>query len=146
MERIFLIDTENGNIPPIPNVGQPAGTKVKIDYIGPLAQQQRKFHKQIGIRQLVAELVPIAQAGRPDVLDKIDFDAYADEIGSANQAGHILFDQEYVDKIREARAQQQQQMQDRAMQQQEMIAAAEVSAKGAKAPESGSLSERMMQQ
>ena len=145
MERIFQMDSELGLIPPMPNIGQGA-IQVVIDYIGPLAQQQRKFHKQIGIRQLVAELIPIAQAGRPDVLDPIDFDAYDRELADANGANHILFDQEYVDQVRAARAQQQQDMLNRQMQQQEAIAAAEVSSKGGKAPEQGSLSERLINQ
>jgi len=108
IDRTFSIMNRNGLIPPPPRELQ--GMYLKVEYISVLAQAQ----KMVGTTSIERMLV-FAQsvaAAKPDVLDKIDFDEaidqYADMLGVP--PGVIVSDDQ-VAKIRQARAEQQAQMQ-----------------------------------
>lgn len=118
IKKTFALLLNKGKIPPPPpQIMQLAGrgAELKIEYLGPLAQSQQKFHTTKGIDQSLVALQPIAQYD-PQALDNIDWD----ELLRESMEGHglpqrAIRDREAVAKIREQRnlaAQQQQQMED----------------------------------
>jgi hypothetical protein len=116
--RAFGLLMRNGKIPPPPQ--EIASATINVRFVSPLARSQRMGEVN-AMRQLTNDVMMAAQAN-PEILDKIDFDKMIDE--SAWALGvpmKIVRDEKAVDKIRQARAeaqQQQQEAQQQAMQQQ----------------------------
>lgn len=111
--------------PPPPEIGKVDG-QIEVEYRGPLAQAQRRFHRTHGVRQSLAVLQPMMEMN-PEIADLIDWDGLARQnlIEEGMPAKHIK-DQHDVNHERKQRQQQQQQM----MQEQHQ---AEVGEKQAKA-------------
>ena len=121
VRRTFNILYRQGKIPNPPDVLQGSGAQIKIDFVGPLAQAQKKYHQAGGIAQSMALVSPVIQLF-PESRDYIDGDRLAVEILDANGFPQsALREDEEVKGIRDARAQMaaQQQQQAIAMQQQQ---------------------------
>jgi hypothetical protein len=111
--RSFSILWRQRKLPPPPSVLMGSGAKLKVDFLGPLAQAQKKYHESSGVAQGLQLLGGVAQIS-PPALDVVDFDRLI-KVGleSAGVSQLIIRDDEDVEKIRreramaEARAQQQ---------------------------------------
>lgn len=146
VRRSFNLLRRAGLLPPPPRAVMDAieqGEVLKIEFVGRLSQIQKRYYKTDGLSQVLG----FAGAMRdiyPDANDNIDFDeysrAYLENVGAP---ASVIKEKEDVTKIREARAQQQQEM----IAKQEQLATAERIAKNAdklgKKPEVGSPLEAM---
>jgi hypothetical protein len=96
-----------------------SGGRIEVDYLGPLAQAQKKFHVTQGATQSIQAIAPIMQMN-PNVADLINWDQLVMEMlrsyGMPQKAVNDLRD---VAKIRQQKAAQQQQMM--AMQQEQQL-------------------------
>ena len=135
IHNMFAIELAAHRLPEMPReIALPMGLSLEIEYTGPLAQKQRTYLRSQGVLEGSAAVFGLAQA-RPEVLDNFNWDYIATEAADANgmpQAAEI--DQKQVQKIRQARAQQQLAMQQAQLQ----LAAAKVMPGLNKAPEPGS--------
>jgi len=121
IDRIFNIMLSNGLLPPPPP--ELRGQELDIDYISTLAQAQKAA--ETGSIERMAGFVGNLAGAKPEVLDKLDFDAAVDEYGDAlGISPRIVLTSDQVNKARAARAQ--------AMQQQQMMAATQQAVQGAK--------------
>lgn len=125
IERTFEIMKRNNMLPPAPK--EISGMELKVQYISILAQAQR----MVGITaidQWVGGVLQLAQGTQdPSVLDILNKDEINEE--KADMLGvspKFINDEETMAKIREGRAQQQQQAQQMAALQQGAMAAKDV--------------------
>lgn len=114
IERVLAIGFRLNAFPPAPDIVQ--GRTMEVSYVSILAQAQ----KQSAITPIVdtvGQVIEMATATQlPEILDKIDFDEVVDQIGGLNGVPpSIIKSDDIVAKIREARAQQQQAMNQAAM-------------------------------
>jgi hypothetical protein len=112
IDRVLDIEFEAGRLPPIPPaLIMAGGAGLRLEYLGPLAQAQRRLFKTQGPLQALEAGLPLAQAD-PTVLDYVDlgkaFQIIMQELGMPEDA--MRSDQE-VARIRVTRVQQQQQLQ-----------------------------------
>jgi hypothetical protein len=115
IDRIFDIMLGNGLLPEPPQ--ELRGQVLDIDYISTLAQAQKAA--ETGSIERIAGFVGNLAGAKPEVLDKIDFDAAVDEYGEAlGISPRIVLSSDQVGQARAARAQAQQQQQATAMAQQ----------------------------
>lgn len=148
IDLMFYNAVTAGRVPPPPLAllqwmvvnGETAGN-IKVEYIGPLAQAQKRFHVTQGVIQGLNATLPYAQF-RPEILDLYDWDEVIRAIAEAQgMPARLVLDEKAVVSIRLAR---QKAMQEAAKQQQEM-AGAEAYNKMQKAPEAGSPVEKVVQ-
>jgi len=101
IKRTFAILARAGRLPEPPE--EMLQTKIKINFVSILHQAQQATGLG-AVRTLVQEIANLAQL-KPDVLDKIDLDAVADEIARITgvRPDTMVSDDE-VEEIREARA------------------------------------------
>ena len=107
IDNTFNRMVEAGLIPPAPEEMQ--GMELNVEFVSMLAQAQRAIGTN-SVDRYVNNLGMIAQM-KPDILDKFDSDAWAD--GYADMLGvdpKLVVAGETVAKIRQQRAQAQQQM------------------------------------
>ncbi|MCA8948924.1 MAG: phage head-tail adapter protein [Planctomycetes bacterium] len=105
VQHAYDVLERNGVLPEVPE--EIAGRDIQPEFISMLAQAQKAV-QLAPINQWVADMLALAQGGKPEVLDKLNVDAYADT--TADLTGvppHLLNDDDVVAQIREARAQQQ---------------------------------------
>lgn len=120
ISRSFNLLMKEGQLPPIPYTLQNRAGSMKVEFLGPLAQMQRKYHSMGGTLQALQVMGPIMQMF-PNSADFID----PDELMKTTMEGQglpqgVIREDDDVAKIRQERAlAQQQQM---AMQQQMMAA------------------------
>ena len=147
IDLMFYNGVKAGRIPPPPVAllqwmvanGETAGN-IKVEYIGPLAQAQKRFHVTQGVIQGLNSTLPYAQM-KPEILDLYDWDEVIRAIAEAQgMPARLVLDEKAVAAIRLAR---QQAMQQAAQQQQEM-AGADAYQKMQKAPEAGSPLEKVI--
>ncbi|MCU0521333.1 MAG: portal protein [Anaerolineae bacterium] len=137
--RTAAIAGRAGRLPPIPDVLREAKGSLDVEYLGPLAQAQRRLFKTqgiVGFMQTVAG-VPSQEA----ILDRANWDEIVEDLADAHGVPEkdVRTDQE-VEQIREQRAKVQQ-----AMQQAELAKSGAQAAAGmAKRPEAGSPLEQLM--
>lgn len=118
IEMVYHNGYEQGRMPPAPQELLQGESELQLDYIGPLAQAQKRYHQTQGLKLGLEDILPLAQY-EPGVLDNIDFDAVV-RVFSENDGmpAETIKDPKLRDKIRAARAQaQQQQMLQQNMQQ-----------------------------
>jgi len=130
-----------GKVPPPPRVLEKYGGKdiIKIDYLGPLAQAQKRLFRSQGITAGMQSIEPILQF-KPELADIIDWDKVIREMLEAQgMPQKVIRSPEDVKKIRFARAQ--------ALQQQQALEAMDKMASAAgkinKRTEEGSLLEKV---
>lgn len=134
LDRVYQIESSAGRIPPPPDILLLSGKRVQVEYMGPLAQAQRRLFKTQGIYQGIESLKPVAEV-RPDIWDKIDFDIVATEILEATgMPSKAIKDQNIVDAERNQREQKMMAQQ----QAESMLKAASQVPNLSKAPEGGS--------
>jgi hypothetical protein len=109
IDRVLDIEYESGRLPPIPPaLLMAAGAGLRIEYLGPLAQAQRRLFKTQGPLQALEAGLPLAQVD-PSVLDFVDlgkaFELIMRELGMPEDA---MRDEREVRSIRVARVQAQQ--------------------------------------
>jgi hypothetical protein len=121
IERVFAIADRQGRLPPAPPEAQ--GAPIKIEYVSILHQVQRMV--ALGQIDRAAQFIGGLAGLFPDVVDKFDADQAVDEYAEGlGLSPRIIRSKEDAGKIRQARAQAQQQQ--AAMQQ------AETAVQGAK--------------
>ena len=138
IDRVWQVENDNGRIPPPPPVLE--GQDLEVDYLGPLAQAQKKVFRIQGIMQGVEMLKPFAETF-PDVLDSIDPDVIAAEIldGTGFPAKAIR-SPDRVAKVRAERAKQAQEEKQAAL----AMQAAQQIPNVSKRPEDGSPAAALM--
>lgn len=109
INRVLSIGFRMGVFPPPPEEIQ--GMEMKVEYISILSQAQKQYIIT-PIMDTVNTVIGIANsAQKPEILDKIDWDETVDQISNNNGVPpSILNSDEKIMAIRQARAQQEQQM------------------------------------
>ena len=110
IDKTFAVATEAGRMPVPPDILWENGARVKIEYIGPLAQVlQRNFATQ-GIRRSLENVLPYIQLF-PGMVDLINEDELAKQMMiSSGMPEKVIRKDDEVAQIRQARAMQQQAM------------------------------------
>ena len=105
IDRVFEIEYRAGRLPRVPSVLQDyAGTGIRVDYVGPLAQAQRRLFRTQGVTRTIEILSGLLEF-KPELADNIDWDVVAREIMDSNNfPQQAIRDPELVARIREARA------------------------------------------
>lgn len=142
-DRVFAIAQKAGWLPPAPPaLMKYAGTELKIDYIGPLAQKQKQFINNQGLSQALGQVLPLAQFNQ-EILDLMNWDEVGEHILRSTGAPEtVIRSPEERQQIRGQRAQMQQAQ----MALQAGAAQADIMNKTSKAPEKGSGAAKMMEQ
>ena len=114
-DRVFFIEQRAGRIPQPPDilleyVEQQArggkGVKLEIDYLGPLAQAQKRLFRQQTLNAGVEYLTRMAQVA-PEILDRVNLDQAAVEgLDALSWPANCLNDDETVETIRKLRQQE----------------------------------------
>ena len=137
IDRVWQIEYDAGRIPPPPPVLE--GEDIEVDYLGPLAQAQKKVFRIQGIMQGAEMLKPFAETF-PDVLDVVDPDVVASEILDATGfPAKAIRPPDRVAKIRAERARQIQEEKQAAL----ALQAAQQMPNLSKRPEDGSPAEAL---
>jgi hypothetical protein len=141
IERVYTMELKAGRLPPVPDeLLQYGGAKIKIDYVGPLAQIQRRLLKTRGTTASL-EVLQLLFNNYPEARDKINPLVIVEEVSEAyGMTQKALRSDADVEKIREARAQMEEQMQQAAMQKE----AADAVPKISKKPEEGSILDQLL--
>ena len=138
---LYLTAHENGWLPDLPDVLRDKDLTVSIEFLGPLAQGQRRHYNTTGINASLQQLAGSAQMF-PEILDIIDPIAFGKmqlhAAGLHEKALRSDADIARIQKMRQEQAEQQAEMM--AMQQQ-----ASAYAQTQKAPEPGSAAEGMVE-
>lgn len=116
VKRIISILSTQNKLPMPPQSVLEANNFLKIDFVGPLAQAQKKYHSTGGAAQALQFIAPVQNLS-PASLDYVDFDVFVKEmLESQGMPQRIIRETEDVMKIRQQRAEQQAQMQQQQMQ------------------------------
>lgn len=119
IDSVFMKMVEQGNILPPPEELQ--GAELDVEFVSILAQAQRAVGVN-SVDRYTSSLGMIAQM-KPDVLDKLDVDRWADEYGDMLGVDpSLIVPSEEVALVRQQRAQQEAQMAQ--MQQMQQVASA----------------------
>jgi hypothetical protein len=115
IQRSFNILLKQRKIPPLPEVLMGSGAQMKVDFVGPLAQAQKKYHESGGIAQglaLAGGVIKIA----PQAGDVVDFDRLM-KVGleGAGMPQSVIREDDDVAKIRQARAEAEARVQQQAL-------------------------------
>lgn len=110
IDKTFAVASDAGRMPDVPEILWENGARVKIEYIGPLAQVlQRNFATQ-GIRRSLENVLPYIQIF-PGMTDLINEDELAKQMMiSSGMPEKVIRKDDEVAQIRQARAAQQQAM------------------------------------
>ena len=116
----FTLLMNAGKFPPVPRALMEEGATMKVEFVGPLAQAQQKYHAAGGINQALGVIGPIIQMD-PTSADNIDFNKLMKHaLRGQGMPEECIREEEDVEKIRQARAEQQAAM-IRQQQQQDML-------------------------
>lgn len=120
IKRSFNLLMQAGRLPQIPASLMNQAASMKIQFVGPLSQAQQKYHAAGGINQALSLIGPIAQLN-PEAMDNIDADLLMRRaMEGQGMPEEVLREEDDVQKLRQARAEQQAAMM-QAQQQQEMM-------------------------
>ncbi|MDR1588247.1 MAG: head-tail connector protein [Treponema sp.] len=115
LEDLFSIELLSGRIPRPPENLARQGRQLRLDMVSPLAQMQRRYLMLGSSQQAIAEIAALANI-QPQVLDNINFDQQvrniAEGYGLDKRVVHDLLD---VQRMRQARAQQEEALRQNAM-------------------------------
>jgi len=139
IQRSFNILAKAGELPPAPEALRGMGTSIKVDFMGPLAQAQKKYHTMGGIAQAMNLASPIIQLF-PNAGDFLD----GDELMKSAMEGqgmpaNIIREDNDVKKLRQARIEAEKEAQAQAQQQAMLQSVMQNAGNMSKAPEEGSL-------
>ena len=146
IERSFNLLYRQGKIPPVPDSIRGMGAQMKVDFVGPLSQAQRKYHTMGGTMQALQAAGPIMQMF-PNAGDYID----GDQLMKTAMEGqglpqNIIREESDVRTIREQRAQAQAQAQAQAAQMQQQQNVLQNMDKLGRAAEQGSVMDMLNKQ
>jgi hypothetical protein len=141
INTIFQIESRAGRLPPVPpELSQLAGMGIEVEYTGPLARKLKQYLSSQGLVDGTQIAAGIAQIN-PQTLDLYDWDYISKQTSKTNGMPEEAFlDPKIVMQVRQARAEQQQAMQQLQMEE----IAAKTNPALSKGPEPGSPAERMM--
>jgi len=115
IQRSFNILWRQRKLPSPPEALAGTGAQLKVDFIGPLAQAQKKFHESSGIGQGIGLIGAVAKMS-PEALDVIDFDqtlkSGLEGMGFPQSA---IREDKDIELLRQQRAQAQAEQQQQAM-------------------------------
>ncbi len=137
---VFAQAVRRGSIPPPPPALVMAAREGRLqaiepEYTGPLAQAQKRFHTNQGVRQALQSVLPLGQVFGASTFDRIDQDALVKHLlVTSGMPASILRDDREMRALAEARAKAQQQQQQIAIERE----AADQYQKLKDAPEEGS--------
>jgi hypothetical protein len=115
IKRSFNLLYRRRMIPPPPDALMGSGARLKVDFTGPLAQAQKKYHEAGGIAQGL-QLAAAVAGMSPAALDVINFDRLLKTgFEGAGVSQMVINEDEDIEKIRRARAEAQAQAQQQAM-------------------------------
>jgi hypothetical protein len=115
IQRSFNILYRQRKIPPPPASLIDTGARIKVDFVGPLAQAQKKYHESTGIAQGVQLIGAVAQMA-PAALDVVDFDQMIKKgLEGAGISRIIIREDEDIEQIRRVREEMQARQQQQAM-------------------------------
>lgn len=140
ISRVFSLLGRNGVLPKAPpSLMQAVNGRIKVEFMGPLAQAQRRVAQTQGLTSAVANVLPLLEVD-PNVRFKFDWLSIAQAIASSHgmPQKHIR-EQLEVEQMIAAEAQRQQEL----MKLQAQATQADMYPKLAKAPERGSPAEKM---
>lgn len=139
IQRSFDILMKSGELPPVPDSLAGRAAAMKVDFVGPLSQAQKKYHTMGGTLQAINVIGPVMQM-YPNAADFIDGDMLMKTaMEGQGMPANIIREDKDVNKIREERAKAQQ---EQAAQQQQMAMAQTLmqnANKMGQAPEEGSI-------
>ena len=132
----------NGWMPLPPIALRNAATQIDVDFVGPLAQAQQRYHQAHNVNSGLAVIGAMAQID-PMVVDMISFDDLAKSVAKAEGFPEKAIREEVeVRKIRAERVKQQQ-----AMQQMEQLVQMGQASQGLnQAPQKGSVAQKLIEQ
>jgi len=112
IDRVFMIEMEAGRLPEPPaELMRYGGQSIDVDYIGPLAQAQKRLFKTQGTQRFLEFATGIFQI-RPETMDIVKWDEVvregAEDMGASAK---LINDDKEVEEMRMARAEQIQQQQ-----------------------------------
>lgn len=146
ISRSFQMLMRAGKLPPVPMDLAKSNAIIKIDFTGPLAQNQKKHHQMGGTVQALSAIGPIMQMF-PNAGDYID----GDELMRSTMEGmgmpqNIIREDSDVKKIREMRVEAEQQAAAQAQQQAMTQALMQNANKMGEAPQEGSMMQQINDQ
>lgn len=119
IERSFNLLLRAGLIPPPPTSLSGTNASMKINFVGPLAQAQKRYYSTSTVSAALQQAVPVIQA-YPEAGDFIDADELMKKLmESSGMPQSVIREDRDVEDIRRARAQAQAQAQAQAMQMQQ---------------------------
>jgi hypothetical protein len=145
-EDLFSLEMASGRAPPPPR--SLAGRSLKIDLVSPLAQLQKRYLLLDNTKQFLAEVAVITSEkglGYSEGIDNVNLNEHIRQIGEMYHVNQkVIRDMVDVQKIRAARAAQQQAILKVQLQEQQAKAQAVNYQAARQAPEAGSPAERTM--
>lgn len=104
IDQVFTISADAGRLPPPPDIlFEYGGSNLEVDYLGPLAQAQKRLFKTQTIQTALQSALPLAQF-MPDTIDILDGDMTMREILETNGLpAKCIRDGNVVEEIRKAR-------------------------------------------
>jgi hypothetical protein len=141
IDRTFNLEWRAGRVPQPPAIlMEVMGARIEVDYLGPLAQAQKRLFMSQGIRLGIERLAEAAMIW-PEVKDKVNPDEVANLIlESSNFPDKAIRSDDEVQQLRAIKAQELQKMQMMA----QMQGAAKAGKDASTAPEPGSPMEKLM--
>ena len=111
IERTSRILWENGELPePPPSLQDYVGVDMRIDFMSPLAQAQRRIMETQGLQAFMERMVPLTELW-PEWRDRVNIDEYAKAVAIGESVkSKIMRSDEEVEQIRADRAEQEQEM------------------------------------
>ena len=109
-DRVFSLLEENDLLPPVPEelARVAAGSPLRVEYNGPLAQLQKQHFEQKAIRATLEEVIPILQV-HPEGKDVLNWDNMIKRIAqSHNVPESMVREDEEMANLRQQRMQAQQ--------------------------------------
>lgn len=120
IKRSFNLLLEAGKLPDPPEALMGSDAKMKVEFVGPLAQAQQRYHHAGGINQALSVIGPILQMD-PTTADNIDFNKLMKHaMRGQGMPEECIREEEDVEELRRVRAEQQAAM-IRQQQEQEMM-------------------------
>lgn len=124
IERSFNLLLRAGKLPEIPMSLSGSNAAMKIEFVGPLAQAQKKYYSSATVSAAMQQVVPVIQL-YPQAGDYIDADELVKKtLESAGMPQSVIREDKDVENIRKMRVQAQQAAQEQAIalqQQQNML-------------------------
>jgi len=115
IQRSFNILWRQRKIPQPPSGLYNTDAELKVEFMGPLAQAQKKYHESSGISQGLSLIAAIAQLA-PAALDTVDFDQTVKRgLEGLNFPQEAIREDKDIEALRKERAEQQQQQEQQQM-------------------------------